>query len=161
MANFAYSPLNSEIMPTQNKPNYIWSILSKKCPRCRRGDMFTPNTSWNLKKIFSMPERCTVCGQPFELEIGFYYGTGYVSYALSVAITVASFVAWFVLIGMSTSDSRFFWWMGTNIGFLILLQPWLMRISRVIYLYFFVSYDSNYDKTTPPMPQEKYPKDQA
>ena len=96
-----------------------------------------------------MPERCSVCGQPFELEVGFYYGTGYVSYALSVALTVATFVAWFVLIGMSVKDNRFFYWMGFNIVLLIVLQPWLMRISRVIYLYFFVKYDPEYASKLP------------
>lgn len=94
-----------------------------------------------------MPQRCAECGQPFELEVGFWYGTGYVSYALSVALSVAFFVAWYVLIGMSTKDNRFFWWLGINIFMLIVLQPWLMRISRVIYLYFFVKYDPNYKNT--------------
>lgn len=96
-----------------------------------------------------MPTHCKECGQKFELEVGFWYGTGYVSYALSVAMSVASFVAWYVLIGMSTNDNRFFWWLGINIGLLIFMQPWLMRISRVIYLYFFVRYDANY-KSKPP-----------
>ncbi len=136
-------------MAIEKRPNYFWSILSKKCPRCRRGDMFKTKSSWKLKKIFDMPERCAVCGQPFELEVGFYYGTGYVSYALSVALTVATFVAWFVLIGMSVKDNRFFYWMGFNIVLLIVLQPWLMRISRVIYLYFFVKYDPEYATKLP------------
>lgn len=91
-----------------------------------------------------MHTNCSECGQPFELEPGFWYGTGYVSYALSVALSVASFVAWYVLIGMSTQDNRFFYWMGFNIFLLIVLQPWLMRLSRVIYLYFFVSYDPKF-----------------
>lgn len=94
-----------------------------------------------------MPTHCEECSQQFELEVGFWYGTGYVSYALSVALSVASFVAWYVLIGMSTQDNRFFWWLGINIFLLIVLQPWLMRISRVIYLYFFVRYDPNYKST--------------
>ena len=91
-----------------------------------------------------MPKTCEVCHQPYELEVGFWYGTGYVSYALSVALSVATFVAWYVLIGVSTKDNRFFWWLGSNIVFLILVQPWLMRLSRVIYLYFFVRYNPNY-----------------
>ena len=53
-------------------------------------------------------------------------------------------VAWLVLIGMSTKDNRFFWWLGTNIFLLIALQPWMMRLSRVIYLYFFVKYNPDY-----------------
>jgi len=91
-----------------------------------------------------MPKECPVCGQPYELEVGFWYGTAYVSYALSVALSVTTLVAWYVLIGMSTKDNRFFWWLGINIFLLIFLQPWLMRLSRVIYLYFFVKYNPNY-----------------
>ncbi|HMH32584.1 MAG TPA: hypothetical protein VK543_06110 [Puia sp.] len=131
-------------MPTPSKPNYFWSMLTMKCPRCRRGSMFTNSNPWNLKQMLKMPEKCPVCGQPFELEVGFWYGTGYVSYALTVAMTAASLVAWWLIIGLSTDDNRFFWWLGINSVALIVLQPWIMRLSRVIYLYFFVSYDPNY-----------------
>ena len=51
-----------------------------KCPRCRRGPMFNNNNPWRLKKVFDMPKRCPECNQPYELEVGFWYGTGYVSY---------------------------------------------------------------------------------
>lgn len=91
-----------------------------------------------------MHERCPECNQPYELEVGFWYGTGYVSYALTVAFSLATFVLWWIFIGMSTDDDRFFWWLGINIFLLIFLQPWLMRLSRVIYLYFFVKYNPNY-----------------
>jgi hypothetical protein len=94
-----------------------------------------------------MPSKCTECGQPFELEVGFWYGTGYVSYALTVALTVFSLIAWWLIIGFSSEDNRFFWWLGINSVALVVLQPWLMRISRVIYLYFFVRYDKNYKET--------------
>ena len=91
-----------------------------------------------------MPEKCGVCRQPFELEPGFYYGTGYVSYGLSIAYLVFTFILWKIIIGMSINDNRFFWWMGFSIFTLVLLQPWLMRLSRVMYLYFFVKYDPDY-----------------
>lgn len=137
-------------MSNASRPNYFWSLLSMRCPRCRSGKMYNSGNPWKLKKVFDMPKTCPVCHQPFELEVGFWYGTGYVSYALSVALSVASFVAWYVLIGVSTKDNRFFWWLGSNILLLVLLQPWLMRLSRVIYLYFFVRYNPNYktDKVT-------------
>jgi len=88
-----------------------------------------------------MPENCPVCGQLFEIEVGFYYGTGFVSYALAVAISVASFVAWKVIVGMSLDDNRLFWWLGVNAVLLVVLQPLLMRLSRAIWIYFFVWYD--------------------
>ena len=84
------------------------------------------------------------CGQPYELEPGFYYGTGYVSYGLSVAYLVITFILWKIIIGMSIDDNRFFWWMGFSIVSLVVLQPWLMRLSRVMYIYFFVKYDPDY-----------------
>lgn len=109
--------------------------------------MFVNKNPWNLKKVFAMPVRCPECNQLYELEVGFWYGTGYVSYVLSVAVSVATFVAWYVLIGMSVQDSRFFWWLGLNMALLIIIQPWLMRLSRVLYLYFFVRYDPDYKHT--------------
>jgi hypothetical protein len=134
-------------MPTQNKPNYWWSLLTMKCPRCRRGSMFKNPNAWNLRQTLKMHEKCPECTQPFELEVGFWYGTGYVSYALTVALSIASFIAWWVIIGLSVQDNRFFWWLGINSVMLVVMQPWLMRISRVVYLYFFVSYDADYKNT--------------
>ncbi len=123
-----------------------------KCPRCRRGPMFkdpNPFRKLKLSHIFDMHEHCPVCNQKYDLETGFWYGTGYVSYALTVAISVATFVAWLVLIGVSISDNRIFFWLISNIALLVIIQPWLMRLSRVIYLYFFVRYNENYDKAKP------------
>src|SRR5262249_20315079 len=77
----------------------------------------------------------------------FWYGTGYVSYGLSFLLSVVSFLAWWLLIGISTEDYRFFYWLGLNSFLLVLLQPWLMRLSRVVYLYIFVRYDPNYRNT--------------
>lgn len=128
-------------------PNYILSLVTCKCPRCRRGDMFEKKSAWQ-KGFLKMPENCAVCGQPMQIEPGFYYGTGYVSYAVTVALSVASFIAWWVLIGFSLDDNSIFWWLGANTLMLVVSQRWLMRLSRVIWLSFFVRYNSNW-KTEP------------
>lgn len=96
-----------------------------------------------------MHDACEVCKQQYDMEPGFWYGTGYVSYALTVAISVATFIAWWVLIGISINDNRVFWWLGLNALLLVILQPWIMRLSRTIYLYFFVRYTDEYDTTDP------------
>lgn len=96
-----------------------------------------------------MNGECNECSQKFDMEPGFWYGTGYVSYALAVAFSVATFIAWWVLIGISINDNRVFWWLGINSVLLVVLQPWLMRLSRTIYLYFFVRYDENYEINKP------------
>ncbi len=127
------------------KNSYLLSVLSNKCPRCRKGNIFASDNAYKLSETTKMKESCEVCGQPTEIEVGFYYGTGYVSYALSVAFSVATFIAWWVLIGFSLDDTRFFWWMGTNAVLMIVLQPLFMRLSRSIWLSWFVKYDKDWE----------------
>ena len=129
----------------KNSRGYLGSTMTCRCPRCREGKLFIYPVSISLKKNMAMNKNCMVCGQPSEKEPGFYYGTGYVSYALAVAISITSFVAWYVLIGMSVKDNRFFYWIGTNAILLILLQPWLMRLSRSIWISWFVKYDPEWE----------------
>ncbi len=97
-----------------------------------------------------MPQKCPVCGQPMEIEIGFYYGTGYVSYALTVAISVTTFIAYWVLFGISIDDNSLFIWLGANIAILVFMLPYLMRLSRAIWLSFFVKYDPEWDQKEVP-----------
>ncbi|QHS63140.1 DUF983 domain-containing protein [Chitinophaga agri] len=134
---------------TEKKPNLLGSILTNSCPACRRGKIFKSNNAYNLKHFTEMNDHCPVCGEDFEREIGFYYGTGYVSYALTVAFSVATFIAWWVIIGFSLYDNRMFWWLGINGVLLVLLQPPIMRVSRTIWLAFFVRYRPNYKEPRP------------
>jgi hypothetical protein len=137
-----------------SKPGYIGSLLQCKCARCREGKMFlNPLTVFSSNRNMAMPEKCPVCGQPMEIEVGFYYGTGYVSYALTVAISVATFVAYWVLFGISIDDNSLFIWLGVNIGVLVLSMPYLMRLSRAIWLSFFVKYDPQWRQHAPPPPE--------
>ena len=104
---------------------------------------------------------CPVCGQPTEIEVGFYYGTSYVSYAITVALSIASLVAWWVIIGLSVNDNRFFYWLGFNAVFLILLQPWLMRLSRSLWISWFIGYDPDWEHNKPMDVSERMNADQA
>ena len=131
-------------MPNKKKRSYLISTLGCRCPRCREGKLFINKVSISLKKNMEMNTVCPVCGQPFELEVGFYYGTSYVSYGLSIFICVISLIAWWILIGFSLEDNRFFWWMGLNALLLVILQPLIMRLSRSVWLAFFVYYDRDW-----------------
>jgi len=137
----------------ETKPSYF-NILKCKCPRCRKGEMFLQQNPYRLKGFMKMYDNCEVCGQQFEIEVGFYFGAQYVSYALAVALSTTTFVAWLVLVGFSFSDNRFFYWIGANAIVLILSQPYLQRLSRTVWLSFFVSYDKDW-KTNPPETGER------
>lgn len=104
--------------------------------------MFKTRNPYVFKSTLEMYEVCPVCGINFEPELGFYFGTGYVSYGLSVAFTVASFLFTLVVFGLSIKDNSLFYWLGTNIALLIIVQPMIMRLSRVIWLSFFTKYGS-------------------
>lgn len=138
-----------------DKPSYVLSVLTNRCPRCRRGDIFQLKNAYALKgsKYMKMHEHCPVCGQPTDLEVGFYYGTGYVSYALTIGLSVATFIVWWILIGFSINDNRIFWWLGCNTVLLIILQPVLMRFSRTLWLSWFVKYDPDWEKHRPDDPE--------
>ena len=129
------------------KPNLLKSILGNKCARCRRGSIYTSKNPYNLKDCMKMPERCPVCGQLIEVEIGFYYGTGYVSYGLSIALCVASFIAWWVIFGFSLFDNSIYYWLIANAVLLLGMQPLIMRWARTIWMAFFVYYDEDWSLT--------------
>jgi len=114
--------------------------------------MFIQNKAYS-KGFMKMHETCEVCGQSFDLEVGFYYGSSYVSYALTVAISAASLVLWWLTIGLSVHDNRIFYWMAANAVLLIALQPPLMRIARCGWLNFFVQYDKDWKNVEAEKPE--------
>ncbi|HEX8277182.1 MAG TPA: DUF983 domain-containing protein [Segetibacter sp.] len=151
--------LNNMNMSKSESNKSALNLLKCKCPRCRQGDMFQDKNPWHLKNTMKMNKECPVCRQPLDIEVGFYFGSSYVSYAFTVALSVATFVAWWVLIGFSLYDNRIFYWLAINAAVLIIAQPYLMRVSRTGWLAFFVRYDKNW-KTNPPQPLERTNKDQ-
>ena len=150
--------MNTEKMKSRG---YLFSTLECRCPRCRDGKLFKHSTSIHFRKNMEMNKECPVCGQPTEIEVGFYYGTGYVSYVLSILLCVLSLSLWWVTIGLSVDDNRFFYWLGLNAVFLIVLQPWLMRLSRSIWISWFVKHDPLWKEHRPADVSERLNTDQA
>lgn len=69
------------------------------------------------------------------MEPSFFYGAMYVSYALTVAIAVASFIISNVFLGLSLDVS-----FASIIGALIIFTPVTIRLSRLIWINIFVKY---------------------
>lgn len=135
-------------------PNHLVSLLKMKCPSCRKGNMFTQKSIFPLRNLLAMPEKCPVCGQKMELQVGFYYGTGYVSYGLSVALIAFCFLFYWAVFGLSYLDNSILYALAFSIVVALLLQPWLMRMSRVIYLDMFVKYDPTAEKREKSQPKD-------
>lgn len=122
------------------------SVLTNRCPHCRKGNLFIDPNPYHLKTTMHMPEKCPVCGQPYELQTGFYFGTGYVSYALSVLFLILFFIGWHFTLHLSLKDNSIFWCLGMGALSLVIIQPLMQRLARSIWIAFFVYYDPNYQK---------------
>ena len=133
-------------------------LLACKCPRCRKGDMFIDKNPWHLKKTLKMNKTCPVCNQPLDIEVGFYFGAGYVSYALTVAFSALTFIICLRFVGFE-DENTLFYWLIINAVLMLSVQPWLMRISRTGWLAFFVKYDPQW-RIHPPKKLERTNKDQ-
>lgn len=106
-----------------------------------------------------MNKRCPVCNQPLDLEPGFYFGAGYVSYALTVAISAITCIAWWKFIGFADNESSLLYWIIANAIAMLAIQPYLMRVSRTGWLAFFVKYDPLW-RVNPAKEVERMNKDQ-
>ena len=121
-------------------PNRLVSKLIMKCPSCHKGNMFTNKGIFPLNDLLKMPERCPVCNQKYEIEVGFWYGTGSVSYSISVGTIFIIAILYALTVGFSYKNNSIYFFIGVMIATLAILQPWIMRYSRVLYLYVFVKY---------------------
>lgn len=124
--------------------SYISTVIGCRCPRCREGKLFKYPLNLKLSNVLKMNKECPVCGQPTDIEVGFYYGTSFVSYGITVLLSVLSFVIWYLTVGMSVDDNRFIYWLIFNAVLLIILQPWLMRFSRSLWISWFVKHDPDW-----------------
>lgn len=121
------------------KGHKLYSIIYQKCPRCHRGYMFTPRNPYQNFKFSAMNEKCFVCGKKFEIEVGFFYGAMYVSYFLTVMFSGLCFLTFSVLLHLSI-----FHYFIVNAFLLILFAPVTFRLSRLIWINFFVNYDPSF-----------------
>ncbi|MDR7209437.1 DUF983 domain-containing protein [Flavobacterium piscis] len=112
------------------------SILTGSCPKCQNESMYSDKNPLHLTKVLKMNEKCSHCGLKYQIEPSFFYGAMYVSYGLNVALGVATFIISFVFFKASIGYSFI-----SIIVILVLLLPFILRLSRNIYINMFVSYD--------------------
>ena len=117
------------------KGTKLYSIFNNKCPKCNDGDFFVKPNAFRFKQALKMYENCSNCNLKYMMEPSFFYGAMYVSYALTVAIAVASFIIANVFLELSLNMS-----FASIIGALIIFTPVTIRLSRLIWINIFVKY---------------------
>ena len=116
----------------------INSILQGTCPRCHQESMYCSKNLFNLSTLLKMNNNCSHCKLQYQLEPSFFYGAMYVSYGLNVALMVGVFLICFFCFNAGVGNIFL-----VIIISLLLLFPYIMRLSRNIYINIFVSYDVN------------------
>ncbi len=119
------------------KGTKLYSILYNKCPKCHEGDFFVYKNPFR-KGFAKMHDHCPHCGEIFNKEIGFYYGAMYVSYGLNIVLGVGMFLLMVVILHLDLLVYLF-----SFFGLVLVLFPWIMRISRLTYINLFVKFDSS------------------
>lgn len=111
-------------------------ILTFRCPRCGAAPLYKVSNPYKLRTLGDMHSNCQHCGQPFSLEPGFYFGATYVSYALTVVFLATGLLTNWLLI-----KQPFELVLPVLLTLFVLISPFIFRLSRAIWLGFFVKYD--------------------
>ncbi len=135
MLNFAL--LKKPIMQFL-KGSKLYSIFTGTCPVCHKGEMYVERNPYKFSKALKMHERCSHCNTKFKIEPSFFYGAMYVSYAVGVAIAVATFIIAYFFIGLDRNYTFL-----AIIVTLVLMLPLILRVSRNIWINFFMKYDKS------------------
>ena len=118
------------------KGNKLFSILTGTCPKCHEESMYEDKNPYNLGNIFKMKERCSNCNAKYKIEPSFFFGAMYVSYGIGIAFSVAAFIVSFLLFNMALLGAFI-----SIVVTLIVFMPIIIRLSRNIWINFFIHYD--------------------
>lgn len=116
----------------------LYSILFGKCPKCHQESMYEIKNPYQLKNTLKLNDACSSCSMNYHLEPSFFYGSMYVSYPVGIAFTVPPFLISHLVCQASLLTTFF-----AITGTLILCLPIIARLSRNIWINFFISYDKN------------------
>lgn len=108
----------------------ITALIKQKCPNCHEGDIYKKRTYLGFGKIL---DNCPNCNHKYDKEPGFFFGAMYVSYALTVAEGVGTFI-----ICQFFFEALFDVWMvPILLGVILLLSGFNYTFSRIIWMYLF------------------------
>ncbi|WP_354667543.1 MULTISPECIES: DUF983 domain-containing protein [Polaribacter] len=118
------------------KGTKLYSIANGKCPKCQEGEFFKYSFTFNPSKITKLHDNCSHCNLKYMMEPSFFYGAMYVNYGITVAISIVVFVI--TKLGLDFNLLQSFL---AVVAALFILAPINLRLSRILWINMFVSYD--------------------
>jgi len=115
--------------------NIFYSTATNKCPRCHAARVFENNNGYSFKNGLTMYKNCTSCGLKYEREVGYFYGSMYVSYAIQTALVS---VLYFLNVFFFNLDPMYI--ILIIIGVAFAMFPLTFRWSRIFWIACFTKY---------------------
>ena len=106
--------------------------------------MYKDKNPYNMLNIFKMHERCSHCNTKYKMEPSFFFGAMYISYGVGIAFAVPAFVISFLIL-KTTLTTAFI----AIVITLIVFMPFIIRVSRNIWVNLFIHYDQEIAKVCP------------
>ncbi len=117
--------------------NTVVNILTCKCPKCEKGELFYKKGNIFLLQMPKMNAHCNECHFKFEKEPGFFFGAMFVNYGIAVAEMIASLVVFWHFLDLSPLHVFM-----VIASVSILTGAFNLRISKSIWLYMFYKKES-------------------
>lgn len=108
------------------------TVFQDRCPKCEKGRIFKRFHLLKPKTWYAMHEHCPTCSVKFEKEVGFFYGSMYVSYGITSGIFIIAF-----LIDALWIEAEIWQFLTLVISLILLLSPLTYRVARRIWLALF------------------------
>jgi len=113
-----------------NKPNILVAGFKLRCPNCGKGKLFVKPNAYNYRTMAEMHDTCSHCGIKLSsTEPGFYWGSMYVSYAISAFMVFFNLVFLFYFFGWNLWALIL-----PNVLLILIFAPINFRLSRAIWL---------------------------
>jgi uncharacterized protein (DUF983 family) len=120
-------------MTVSTKSSTLEAILRQRCPRCRRGGIFSYSIFLGFPK---MCQHCSVCELKFQREEGYFLGAMYISFGLALAIIALIAALLWAITG---------WWITNDVVWAVVLflplAPTISLFARVLWIYLDQTFD--------------------
>jgi len=120
------------------KGNKLYAILTGCCPKCHQESMYINSNAFIISDTLKMNENCSKCNTKYKIEPSFFYGSMYVSYPVGIAFAVAAFIISYYVLGSSINTAFI-----AIVITMIVCLPIVLRLSRNIWINFFMNYDKS------------------
>jgi len=124
----------------QSRPGMLPAMFTMKCPSCRKTHVFIHKSMFPMNQLVELKEECEVCGQKFKSERN---NGGGINYALTVLLFFLNLCWYWPIFGLSYKDNSVWYYLLSSTVVVLIAQPYLMRLSRMIYLYLYVGFGNS------------------